>query len=333
MPNVLYTAPQVAQVMAALVTEESFLSALISRNFENDLLGGGGKGRTVNIKVPNALVARARGIDDTTNAIVLDYIAEVTRSITLGVHAYSAVGLSEGDLSLDLTNFADQILAPQATSISAYIEGLVREALLAEVSDATLAGKWTQETPVKFFTALRKKLRDDGVPASGLQVVVGTGVYAGCLDAALITDATQSGSTSALREGNIGKLRGFTIVEDADIPENAVIAFHRDAYTLAVRAPKKPEGASFGATISDHGFPLRYLRDYDARYTQDRSIVSTFAGIAKMPLYRIDRTNTKLLEGDVDTDGAGPDLAYTVGTATVTEIAAGAVVRADVTLA
>ena len=339
MPNSLYTAPQAAKVMAALVAEEAFLSALVSRNFEDDLLGGGGKGRVVNIKIPNALVARARGIDDVTNALVLDFVAETTRSITLGTHAYSAVGLSEGDLNLDLTNFAEQILAPQATAIASYVEDLVRAKLLAEANNATLAGKWVQATPVSFFTALRKHLRDSGVPSAGLQVVVGTGVYAAALDANLITDVSASGSTAALRDGNVGKIRGFQMVEDADIPENTIIGFHRDAFALACRAPAKPEGASFGATVAEKGFNMRYLRDYDARYTQDRSIVSTFAGIVKMPLYKVTRVQPIGEEGDVvavdnpaDLDAVVETATYVVGSATVTEVAAGAVVRANVTL-
>jgi len=337
--NALYTPTQVAKVTAALVAEEAYLSALVSRNFENDLLGGGGKGRTVNIKVPTALVARARGIDDTTNAIVLDYINETTVPLTLGTHAYSAVGLSEGDMSLDLSDFSAQILAPQASAVSSYIEDMVRAALLAESNDSTLAGKWNQSNPVTFFTALRKVLRSKGLPASSLKVVVGTGVYAAALDANLITDASQSGSTSALRDGQIGRLRGFDIVEDATVPDNFVAAFHRDAYTLAVRAPKTPEGATFGTTVTDHGFNLRYMRDYDAKYTQDRSIVSTFAGIAKMPLYKVTRTQPIGEEGDVisvdnagDKDAVVETATYVAGSATVSTVAGGAVVRANVTL-
>jgi len=56
-----------------------------------------------------------------------------------------------------------------------------------------------------------------------------------------------------------------------------------------VRAPIVPQGASFGATESSNGFSLRYLRDYDVNTTRDRSLVSTFAGVAAMPFYAIDR--------------------------------------------
>ena len=308
MANDFYTPTQVARVAAALTAQDGFLAALISRDLEDDLLGGGGKGRTVNVKVPTALIARSRGIDEVTAAIVLDSLTETTVPITLGTHAYSAVGLSEGDLSLDLTNFSAQVLKPQAEAVADFVENEVSDLLLAEAEDNSIA--WDPANPVKAFTAMRAALRQRGVPASGLNVVVGTNVYAALLDAKAIDDVSQSGSTAALRDGQVGKVRGFQIVESIRVPDGDIIAFHRNAFTLAVRAPKVPEGASFGQTVNESGFALRYLRDYDARYTQDRSIVSTFCGVAKMPLYKIGRN-------------------YDTSAATVTAVAAGAVLRVN----
>ena len=324
MPNSFYQAPQAARLAVALTADELMVSALISRNLENDLLGGGGRGRTVNLKVPTALVARARDIEDVTNKIVLDYLAEQTVSVTLGTHAYSAVGLSEGDLSLNLEDFGAQVLAPQTTAVAEYVEDMVLNKLLTETE--TTGIDWDPATPSKTFTALRQTLRKRGVPQTNLNVLVGTDVYAALLDAKEITDAGQSGSTAALREAQVGRVRGFTVVESTKIPDGQIVAFHRDAYTLAVRAPKVPAGAPFGATVNEAGFALRYLRDYAADYTQDRSIVSTFCGIAKMPLYRVSRTEPTM--GKVEGQAG-----YTVGSATVTADPAGAVVRIDTTTA
>lgn len=287
MANTFYTPEQVASTAVSLVAEDAYLSALISRNFEDDLLGGGGKGRTVNVKIPGALVARSRGIDDVTTSIVLDSIAEDTVPITLGDHIYSAVGLSEGDLSLNLTDFGAQVLKPQTDAVVDRVENMVASAISSIALDTAV--RWDAANPVKTFTEIRRILRERGVPATGLNVVVGTDVFAALLDANAVTDASQSGSTEALREGSVGRLRGFQIVESTRVASDEIAAFHRDAFTLAARAPKVPEGASFGASVSGGGFSLRYLRDYDATKTQDRSVVSTFAGVAALPLYRIER--------------------------------------------
>lgn len=307
-----FTPAEAAKVAIALANEDAFLSGLVNRNFENDLLGGGGKGRTVNIKIPAALIARERGIDEVDAAIVMDKIAESTVPLTLGTHAYSAIPLSEGDMSLNITDYSAQVLRPQVGAVVDFVEQEVADLLNGQEA-WTGAGTYDPAAPVKTFTQLRKYLRDNGVPQAGLNVVVGTGVYADLLEANAIQDASQSGSTEALREGNVGKLRGFTIVESTRVAEGDIVAFHRDAVTLAVRAPLTPAGAAFGQTLSENGFSLRYLRDYDVTKTVDRSMVSTFVGATTVPMKRIvrDRVAGTVSFVDapaivrVDTDGAG----------------------------
>ncbi|AYN59094.1 major head protein [Arthrobacter phage Yang] len=309
MANTFYTAEQVAKVAVAMATQDSYLGALVNRNFENDLLGGGGKGRTVNVRIPSALIARTRGIDDISTNIVLDQLTESTVSVTLGEHLYNAVALSEGDLSLNLENFSKQVLAPQVDAVVDSVEEEVAAALRAITLDTTIA--WDAANPVATFTKIRQELRKRGVPQTGLNVVVGTNVYAALLDAKAITDASESGSTAALRDGNVGQIRGFQIVESTRVDDDEIVAFHRDAFTLAVRAPIVPAGAAFGQSVSQGGYSLRYLRDYDVMKTVDRSMVSTFAGVAAMPLYKVERD-------------------YTAGTASVVEVPGGAAFRMSI---
>jgi hypothetical protein len=289
MANDFYTPGEAAVVAAKLVREDSFLSALVSNNYENDLLGGGKGGAPVSVKIPTTLIARSRAIDDITTSIVLDEIVEQRETINLArVHDYSAVALSEADLTLNLENFSAQVLAPQADAIVDGLEHKVATALLG-VPEFDLGVAFDPANPVPYFTRIRKHLRDNGVASEGLQVIAGTEVYAALLDAEAITDVSQSGSTAALREAGVGRIRGFQIVESTRVPENEILAFHRDAVTLVTRAPVVPQGAAFGAAVRAGGFSLRYLRDYDAMHTVDRSIVSTFSGVGILPTFKIDR--------------------------------------------
>lgn len=291
MANNFYQAPQVARVAVELASEDAYLSALVNRNFENDLLGGGGKGRTVNVRVPGALIARDRGIDDKTTAIILDELSESTFPITLGTHAYSAISLSEGDMSLNLESFSAQVLAPQVGAVVDYIEHDFVKTL--NKTEGTQVGEkaltYDPLNPVATFVALRKLLRDRGVNPGSLQTIVGTQVYADLVASKQLIDASESASTSALREGQVGRVQGFTVVESTRIGETEIKAFSRDAFTIAVRAPLVPAGAPFGAIESSNGFGMRYLRDYDVMHTVDRSLVSTFVGSAALPLYKITR--------------------------------------------
>jgi hypothetical protein len=45
-----------------------------------------------------------------------------------------------------------------------------------------------------------------------------------------------------------------------------------------MRAPIIPAGVTFGAGVSYQGLALRFIRDYDSAFLQDRAIVSAFAG-------------------------------------------------------
>lgn len=316
-----------AAVAALLVAEEFTLASLINHDLGNKILEGGRKGRKVQIKQPQALIAHARGIDDVTNKIVLDTLGEQFVDLTLGLHAYSAVALSEGDLNLDIENFGEQVLSPQAQAVASYINDMVKAKFLAEAYDVLAGVTYDPANPTKFFTQIRKALRAKGVPSANLNVLVGTDVYADLLDSKAFEDASQSGSTAALREASIGKVRGFTVVENTEIPEADIFAFHKDAYTLGMRAPLAPRGAAFAASVSEGGVPIRHLMDYDTDFTADRSVLSTFFGIEKMPMWKVERTQDIGMPGDVDTDGAGPDGAFVAGNATVSQVAGGAVLR------
>ena len=198
------------------------------------------------------------------------------------------------------TDFSRQVLAPQVDAVVYAVEDLVATALKGVTLTLMGAGNplptYSAADPVAMLTAIRKLLRDRGVPTSGLNLVVGTQVYADLLSTAKIMDVSQSASTAALREGNVGSVRGFTVVESTRVDDGEIIAFHRDAFTLAVRAPIVPAGASFGQSLSERGFSLRYLRDYDAVHTVDRSIVSTFAGVAALPFKSVNRSTGALTD-------------------------------------
>lgn len=283
--NEFLNADQTAALTLALVTKDFELASTLRRDFEQYFEGG--KGHVVNVKVPNALKARSRDLDDTTNEIVLDSLGEAVFPVTIDTHVYSAVGLSEQDISLDLQNFGEQVLAPQAEAVVEDVEHRVAEFIKA-LPSATIA-TYDAADPVDFFTAARKTLRDRSLPATGLWAVVGTKVYKDLIDAGAFRDASQSGSGSALLDAEVKRVAGFSVIESNRLGENEVVFYHRDSFSLVVRAPKVPMGvpAGQGATVSRKGFALRHIMDYDIRYTQDRSMVSAFIGIAALPVYRV----------------------------------------------
>ncbi|AWY05695.1 major capsid protein [Microbacterium phage Percival] len=281
-----YDAAQVAVVSAKLLAEDAYLSALVSHDFQDEFLAPGTAGRPIKIKFPTILLPRERDIDDVTTSIELDAIVEAGTTLNLDKKmVYSAVPLSEADLNLNLADVSRQVIRPQAKGIAEDIEDRLATKLLS-VADATGMPAYDPANPVRFYSGLRKVLRDRGIPQDSLNLVIGTGLYLDLLNAKAIQDASASGSTAALREGSVGRVAGFTVVESTRVEEFELLAFHKSSVTLVTRAPAVPSGASFGETVNEGGYSIRYMRDYDADKTVDRSILATFVGVGILPTFK-----------------------------------------------
>lgn len=269
MTNTLLTAENIARVAATVVGQDLGLAGKVYRDLEADFQTG--KGNKVKVRVPGAVAAHTRGIYDTSTPLVSDEIAEQSIDVELTDHVYDRVTLSEGDLDLELKDFTRQVLGPQAAAIVKHIEKSVAAAMKATPESAALA--YSAAAPAKTFTQIRKALRDNGVPTeTPLIAAVGSGVYADLLDA----------PTGTWDEN--GKVRGFEIVESTRLASDEIVGFVKNAFALVVRAPQVPQGAPFGASVSEGGFSLRYIRAYDDTVAADRSTVSAFVGVQPMPL-------------------------------------------------
>jgi hypothetical protein len=279
MAIVPYTPAQVARTAAALLRMDLGIAQLFNRDFESEY--GGGRGDTINVRVPAALVARERATR-TGAAIVFDDLAESSFQVKIDRHIYSAVKPTDEELTFDLTSFAAQVLAPQTLAVAEAIEQKAISVLQGVTASTTLVFDDTDPTSV--FYAARKQLRDMGVPAGNLIAIGGTNVTSILLQDTKLQRVDASGSTAALRDAQVGRVAGFTTYEDNRLNENELVFLHRDGLTLALRAPVVPEGVTFGKSVTQDGWSLRYIRDYDATVLADRSVVDVYMGASTVPL-------------------------------------------------
>ena len=105
-----------------------------------------------------------------------------------------------------------------------------------------------------------------------------SGARAGPLQRNHLSLVDQSGSDSALRDGTLGRIAGFTVVTSNAIEPDEGFAGHATAVAFGNVAPVVPDGAVAGASESYAGLAMRWIRDYDPNYLRDRSVVSAFAG-------------------------------------------------------
>ncbi|WP_404433282.1 hypothetical protein LG299_02695 [Microbacterium lacus] len=269
---------QVAQIAAKLTGRDFNLAALISRDVEAAF--NPGAGNKIRVSVPAAIPTRTRGVYDKTTALVADELSEQFIEVTLADHVYNLAVLSDGDLSLNITEYGRQVLAPQTRAIAAKIEALTAATMSA--TPAAVGITYSAAAPAKAFTAARRVLRDNGVPGDAiLRAAVGSSVYADLLDAPVGHGFDAD-----------GKVRGFTVVESTRLDAEDIVAFIPQAFTLVARAPLVPAGAAYGASIvtpvfdDENGaqFAIRVINDYDSNVAADRSLVGTFCAVQAMPL-------------------------------------------------
>jgi hypothetical protein len=206
----------------------------------------------------------------------MDELTETKVDVTLDTAVYSAVPVTDEELTLDLVDFGAQILEPQVRAVA---EG-VENAVAAEMTGATYAVNLTFDStdPWKTLVDAHVALNKANIPRTDRVVVAGADVEAAILKSDHLARVDQSGSDSALRRAEMGRLANFPVYVTNAIPSNLAFAFHKTAYVLGMRAPVKPDGVPYGASQSAHGLSMRWLRDYDFRNVQDRSLVDTYIG-------------------------------------------------------
>lgn len=243
----------------------------------------GAAGDTINIKRPPLLRARDKGWRS-ANAIVVDDITQSSIQVALTAFPYSAVHLSPEESTLDEVEYVRDIQAPQVQAVSEFIEELLISTLGAadfvyEVS-YNAAGTGDIADPRKVALRARKYFADSSVPTSGRYWLVGSSVSEAIAGTSTLLAVDASGLPEALREGVVGKLAGFTIVELDALGEDESYFVHETAVAYAMVAPVVPKGAVGGASLNENGFALTQIFDYDSVNAKDRSIVEAFAGAA-----------------------------------------------------
>lgn len=285
MANTFIKAGQIVQAATLLLQREIVLPRLVWRQSDADFVGA--LNDTITLRIPAVRTARTRTLRSTAAALQADDLTETSVPVVLDTHVYDLLNITDEQLTLDITNFASQILAPQMRGVAEGMENIIADALTAaNVSGAqTLDTVDTSTAPTSgeayaVLVQARKELNDLNVPRSERVVVLGSDLEAWFLQDPVIVNHN-SGNRNALEDATIGQIAGFTVVGSNAVDASEGFAFHRTAIAFANVAPALPDGASMKARISTEGLALRYLRDYNPTNSTgpvDRSLVDAFVG-------------------------------------------------------
>ncbi|MFB4320666.1 P22 phage major capsid protein family protein [Actinomadura sp. 21ATH] len=146
----------------------------------------------------------------------------------------------------------------------------------------------TADAAYKVVLALRLKLDKAKVPAEGRFLIVSPEFYAVILQDARFIDASQYGSTDGIRNGEVGRISGFSVLVSLNLPagtagtppevSNFAIAGHRMATTFAEQINKteayRPESSFSDALKGLHLYGARVVRP-EALAVMDIDVTTT----------------------------------------------------------
>jgi len=239
----------------------------------------GARGDTVTMRVPAYLEAREYEFrNDRAQPIEIDELTEVGVDVKLDKMPYTAVALTDEQLTLDIVNFGEQVLGPQSRAMVRAME----QTVATTIEDAPHAWTVNESDPFLAAAKARAELNKAGVPLDGRALLLGADVETAFLGSPLLVRVDTSGSPAALRDAQIGRVAGMDTYVSQFIDPNTAYAIHRSGFALANMAPVVPEGAPFGASQTYAGYAVRWIRDYDTLYLRDRSVLSSFLGCSSV---------------------------------------------------
>ena len=280
MPNTYIKAPKYAALAVGALDRTTVLPQVFTRYDGGNFVGA--LDDTVTFKLPGVTQARDYEWRTRTNPIVLDKIGRTKISIKLDTHTYSAVPITDEELTLDLENFATEVLDPQMTAVVDRLEGKVIAALRVAPFKTTTLAAATADNPYHKALEWDALLDAQFTPSDNRMLLLGSNAWMWLMKSDALRLYDPQAATTAFRRATVAQIGNFTVVKSARLTANEIFAVHPSALVLANVAPENPQGAVYSSRRSYRGYGLRVLRDYDPNFLRDRSVISTFTGISSV---------------------------------------------------
>jgi len=278
--NTYIKAAQIVQAAALLLQREIVLPRLVWTQPDADFKGA--LNDTVTLRVPAVLAARTRTLRAAA-PLVADTLTETSVPIVLDTHVYSLLNITDEELTLDIADFAAQVLAPQMRAVAEGMENSIVDALEGANEADTIS--MDDAHPYDTLVDAGRILNDNNVPRNGRVLVMGSGIESVILKSDKFSKVNESGTSDALRDATITRAAGFTLVGSNAVDPWTAYAMDQYAVAFANVAPALPEGATMKSRVSTAGLALRYIRDYNPTNSTgpvDRSLVDAFVGAASV---------------------------------------------------
>lgn len=280
MANTFIKPTIVNKTALGLLLREIVLPGVVWTNGVGDFAGAFND--TITIRIPARAVARRRTLRGTGSGrnITLDSLTEQQVAVQLTEDVYSAVPVTDEELTLDIADFGEQILMPQVRAVVEMLESDIASTIQGATYLSTTTVGTGDSATYNAVVDAREFLNINNVPTNGRTLLVGPGFESALLKDPQFArfDHTGDAGNSALREAQIGRISGVDVVTSNALRRGEAYLFHKSAYIFANRAPNVPAGVPFGNSQAFMNLSMRWIRDYDPTTLTDRSVINSFAG-------------------------------------------------------
>ena len=238
-----------------LLTRDVMLAGTVWRDPVTDFARK--KDETVSVYLPAYAVANKRALRANA-ARVRSTLHERKVDVSLTHDLQVDVPLTDENQTLDFTSLVSNVIAPSVGAIvRAYDEEI---AAVMEGATYEVDVEWDSTSPYESLVDARVALDNASVPATGRFLVVGSQLAGQLLKDNLLVQANTSGSTQTLRNGVIGQVASFNVLQSAYLAPDVGFAYHQTAFALASRAPVVPQGVAWGNVQSSDGLAIRVMQ-------------------------------------------------------------------------
>lgn len=186
----------------------------------------------------------------------------------------------------DWYSFADYdwknlIAVPSAKELAESRDALVTSTIVSSVDAEVVAVDPEDADAVlnHLRSVVRVAFTEAKAPRSGRYVAVSSDIYNTLLGHARFDDASRRGDTGlALSEATIGRVYGFVVFEDINLPEATMVAFDATAIFLGSAPLGAPEDDVQGTLVSEEGLTVGIQTGQSIEKLQHNVVVGTFLG-------------------------------------------------------
>jgi hypothetical protein len=276
MANTLLTPQIIAQEALAILRNQLVMAELVHTDYANEFVK---VGDTITVRKPATLVA-----NDFAGSITSQDITEAGVTVTLDKFKDVSVALTSKQESLELRDFARQVIEPAMVALAQQIDQDLAQFAIAQASTSV---EETSATPSNLasIAALGKGLDVAKAPMTERYLVMSPEHKYRYALTDVLTRVNYAGSNETLRDAMLGKVYGLQTYMDQNLSFGGAdysVAFHKNAFAFVIRPLDLPMGAARAAVVNGEGLSVRVVYGYNQASKTDTISFDVLYGIAAL---------------------------------------------------